>query len=255
MLARYLREMSKPVRYASPYHDPASLQALMNFLAINTRSLGLPQQHREALAHQERTQSQGFPQLYEQNPAMPHMLQSLFSSHHPGDLAAYLDMAEEAGVPHLQHEADPYHVQFIQSLRHLHHMMLQGRGEQGVDPNIVRQYGEGSMVRRRVAGPVQRALQTPSGSMTPIGRLHNLAAALAGRALPRHAQQHEDVNYHIDNLFATGHPMSLVHLHDLADNVLHDDALPASAGNWGGGVRADMGSMLHRVVVPTLRGL
>jgi len=247
MLARYLRERERPVRYASPYHDPESLQALMNFLAISTRAGGLPNLHRGEM---RAPGANRLASMYQQNPASLQAINSLFQNHHPADLAAYLDMADEYGIPHMRGSSDPGYVQFIQTLRDLYDEMTHGGGEQGVNPHILRQYG-GGLQNPVTLAAVQRGVHLPTGSMTPAQRVSELL-----RSLVQHRDRRaSDTDLHNQSLRQYNNPLSLVHLHDIADDVLHDDKLPASVGNWGAGVRADMSDLLHRVVQPTLRGL
>lgn len=228
MLAAHLSRLTerRPVRYASPYHDPDTLEAMRNYLAVTGRT-----SHRVGNAYH-----MALPQLGDLAPAAHGAFQSLMQSHHPADLAALIDLMSEHGIavpPGDPTEVRMTHPQaLLHALRSLHENMP---GEQDYfRPSQF--YGQGS---RDV---VRSGLHTPVGGDRPINLILDLLSQLKGqnhhRAVP--------VEHHLRQL-AMDNPMSLVNMHDLGADTVHDQSLPYNTGTAGVAVKAHMENLLNNV--------
>lgn len=237
MLAHHLKRLAKPVRYAM---DPAHEQAIRNYLAIASRAQELPRVLPQGLATPQAARLLGSQQPHAQEAA-----RTMFSENDPTSLMALVDLLHEQGMRGDPHSSDSL-TRTLYHLQQLHHNIAgYGQGQAGAHPAVLRGYGDEALNNRDVRRRVSYIARDPmsAGGYTPLEHVMRLNTLLGQQQNPRHFT----VSSHLNDLMHAHDPRAAIKLHDIGNDILHDDSLPSRVGNHGAGVAAGMGELLKQL--------
>ena len=257
MLAqRFSRLRESPIRYAAAAMDPAHLQAIENYLRINTRAQGVPQYHQQA--------QNALGPLYQQHPHIaPHFGGVMLGQQDA--LMEYLDLLNEHGDMRGQpyEEQSPYSTPNPQALVNilaaLHRNASRGQtprqGTLAPDTdlrNIHTMYSQAALEHPSTRGIIRNTMNRRLG-----GSHDSLYDAIEyiQEQLSRDAPQHPGVTGLFPPARRSMDPRAshedLLQLHDLTDN-LHRDPMFGNLVNSSGGVARGIRQHFRENLIPHL---
>ena len=233
MLARYLRQVTTPVRYAIST-APEDLEAVKNYLALAARARGI-----HSGSSGLHTSGWGvLPHHYRELPPEARSAHEAFvEDPHPANLMALIDLIEEH-----EHTGD-------NPLRRLWHELQQNRGPvyQAFSAENLSRAGPG-MLRTAYAGPHEYHYGNLNFPLNPLGPLV--------RSLMTNLQHNHPTNpvlpalEHSDRQVRSGDVMALPGLHDtLIHGVEH---LPMLGADMARGASRHLQTLLSLHIVPAL---